>query len=89
MDEPTRCACSNEVPLCDACRRAAIDLAAAVAEICETTRASAVNEIEYTDPFTGRVSTLRRGDAGQWSVVDVRQMGGIERARCRPAASSA
>jgi hypothetical protein len=89
MSEPTRCACCDDVLLCDACRQAAIELAAAVAEICETTRASAVNEIEYTDPFTGRVSTLRRGDGGQWSVTDVRQMGGIERARCRPAASSA
>lgn len=88
MNEP-RCGCCDEVPLCDTCRRAAVELAAAVAEICDTTRASAVNEIEYTDPFTGRVSTLRRGEAGQWSVVDVRPLGGIERARCRPAASSA
>lgn len=87
MSEAPRCACDDDVALCEACRRAAVELAAAVAEVCETTRA--VNEIEYTDPFTGRVSTLRRGEAGQWAVVDVRPLGGIERARCRPAASRA
>jgi hypothetical protein len=77
------------VLLCDGCRASAIDIAAAVAEMCETTRVSAVNEIEYTDPFTGRVSTLRREPDGRWNVTDVRHLGSAERARCRPATSDA
>lgn len=85
----TACACDDRPELCDHCRATAIELAAAVAEMCEHTRASAVNEIEYSDPFTGVVSTLRRRGPGDWYVADVRRMGNIERARCRPSAGSA
>jgi hypothetical protein len=89
MGHPTVCACSDDVLLCDVCRATAVDVAAAVAEICDDTRANAVNEIEYTDPFTGRVSMMRREPDGQWAIKSVRQLGSAERARCRPTASSA
>jgi hypothetical protein len=89
MGEPTACTCSDDVLLCDGCRATAIEVADAVAGIVDGTRANAVNEIEYTDPFTSRVSTLRRDDAGRWYVLDVRHLGSAERARCRPAATSA
>jgi hypothetical protein len=89
MIGPFGCTCGDDVPLCEACRRAAIDVALAVADTCGHTRASAVNEIEYTDPFTGRVSTLRRDPSGAWDVTHVRPLGGVERARCRPPAGHA
>ncbi len=83
------CACSDDVLICDACRRSAVDLAVAVADMVAHTRANGVNEIEYADPFTGRVSTLRRDGAGSWCIVDVRLLGSAERARTRPAAANA
>lgn len=81
--------CSEDVLVCVGCRAAVIEIAAAVAEMCRTTRVNAVNEIEYTDPFTGRVSTVRRTPDGGWDVTDVRHLGSAERARCRPATSEA
>jgi hypothetical protein len=87
--DSTTCTCSDLVLQCERCRATAVDVAAAVAEICDHTRANAANEIEYTDPFTGRVSTLRRDGDGRWSVIDVRHLGSAERARCRPTNSQA
>lgn len=89
MSDPPACGCNDDVMLCDACRRSAVDLADAVAEMVAHTRANGVNEIEYSDPFTGRVSKLRRDDSGTWSVVDVRLLGSAERLRTRPASGSA
>jgi len=89
MGEPAACECHDDSTLCERCRLTAIEVALAVEKICESTRASAVNEIEYTDPFTGRVSTLRREATGSWRVTDVRPLGSQERARLRPTASSA
>ena len=85
----TTCACSDEVLLCDGCRVGVVELAGAVAEMVAHTRANGVNEIEYADPFTSRVSTLRRDQAGAWCVVDVRLLGSAERLRTRPASGSA
>ena len=79
------CACTDdEMLLCEACRKNAVELADAVAEMVTHTRANGVNVIEYTDPFTGRVSTMRRDDSGAWCVVDVRPLGSAERLRTRP-----
>ena len=89
MTDAPACRCSDDVLLCDGCRRSAIDLADAVAEMVAHTRANGVNEIEYADPFTGRVSKLRRDGSGAWDVVDVRRLGSAERARLRPVSRSA
>jgi hypothetical protein len=86
---PVACTCSEDVLQCEPCRAAAADIAAAVAQICAHTRVSAVNEIEYTDPFTSRVATLRRDGSGGWSLIDVRHLGSAERARCRPSTGRA
>ena len=83
------CACRAAVELCDDCRATAIRVAVAAAAACDHTKACAVNEIDHEDPHSGRVVRLRRDADGQWQVTDVRQMGSIERARCRPATSSA
>lgn len=89
MADAPDCRCSDEVLLCDGCRASAVDLADAVAEMVAHTRANGVNEIEYADPFNGRVSKMRRDDTGRWSIVDVRLLGSAERLRTRPAAGSA
>jgi hypothetical protein len=81
---PAACTCGEDVLQCEPCRLAAADIAAAVAQICAHTRVNAVNEIEYTDPFTSRVATLRVDGGGRWSVIDVRPLGSAERGRCRP-----
>ncbi len=85
MADAPVCACNNDdTLLCEACRRSAVELADAVAEMVAHTRANGVNVIEYTDPFTGRVSTMRRDDSGAWLLVDVRRLGSAERLRTRP-----
>lgn len=90
MADAPVCACSNdETLLCEACRRSAIELADAVAEMVAHTRANGVNVIEYTDPFTNRVSTMRRDDSGAWLLVDVRRLGSAERLRTRPGSGHA
>jgi len=89
MSDAPVCRCSDDVILCDACRRSAVDVADAIAEAVAHTRANAVNEIEYADPTNGRVSKLRRDDTGRWAIVDVRLLGSAERLRTRPAAGSA
>ncbi len=89
MADAPRCRCDDDVLLCDACRASAVEVADAVAEMVAHTRANGVNEIEYSDPFTGRVSKLRRDDSGAWCVVDVRLLGSAERLRTRPSSGSA
>jgi hypothetical protein len=89
MADVTACACSDDVLLCDGCRAGVVELAAAVAEMIAHTRANGVNEIEYADPFTGRVSRMRREGAVGWLIVDVRRLGSAERLRTRPSAGSA
>ena len=89
MADAPRCACNDEPLLCEACRKSAVELADAVAEMVAHTRANGVNVIEYTDPFTGRVSTMRRDDSGAWLVVDVRPLGSAERLRTRPSSGHA
>lgn len=85
MADAPVCACNNdETLLCEGCRRSAVELADAVAEMVAHTRAKGVNVIEYTDPSNGRVSTMRRDDSGAWLVIDVRRLGSAERLRMRP-----
>ena len=90
MAEAPACARNDDdTLLCEVCRRSAVELASAVAEMVAHTRANGVNVIEYADPFTGRVSKLRRDDSGAWCVVDVRRLGSAERLRTHPGSSHA
>jgi hypothetical protein len=90
MADAPACGCNDDEPLlCEVCRMGAVELAGAIAEMVAHTRANGVNVIEYTDPFTGRVSTLRRDDSGAWLVVDVRRLGSAERSRTRPSSGHA